>query len=557
MSWIHVFEGLALILAGAALLYSWRVARARRSAELDRIEAQVRELLLRRYYTHASLGNLRALFERYQNQRESLASQAEVLKRPWHTDSRLLNRLLEETFRLKLPDLAQGQSPHFLRLIEHVSNTLEVEAGLGAEGARALQGRDEQTAALARVITEAEMNSLPRQFEQYRIDLRKLHDESLVEMESLPTLEVQRSRLRERRRNDQLNTIAEAEAATPAYKATVRLDRARSEVEKRLGQERKQREHLLDELEAELRQREDQLKKLAGERERLEERLSLLEASARHPFQPVLFQSLWPRHVWPAEWQSLLFYLARGPQGLAEVEADARRRFRVLPDSWAVSASEARRPISQGTLVTIVPELPGFRFNPPVGTVQWLEDWHCVEFRMQAEPEASPGRIIEGRIAVFVGPLLIGEIDLEVEILDANSASSMPLREPRGPPGLAVPYRSIFVSYSHADSEIVNRLQMAYKALGDSYLRDVEIIRSGETWSSVLLAKIKAADIFSALLVEPARDSGFVEKEWRHALTLERERFIRPMFWRKPLPPPPAELAEIHFTYVEMDPGPP
>ena len=108
---------------------------------------------------------------------------------------------------------------------------------------------------------------------------------------------------------------------------------------------------------------------------------------------------------------------------------------------------------------------------------------------------------------------------------------------------------------THADAEIVDCLQAAYRALEDSYFRDVEILRSGERWSPALLEKIREADVFQLCWSEAARASAFVEQEWRHALHLERECFVRPMYWREPLPAPPAELADLHFAYVVMAPA--
>jgi len=57
-------------------------------------------------------------------------------------------------------------------------------------------------------------------------------------------------------------------------------------------------------------------------------------------------------------------------------------------------------------------------------------------------------------------------------------------------------YESIFPSYSRNDTAIMEELEQAYKALGLRYLRDIHELRSGEPWSSALLAKIDEADIF-------------------------------------------------------------
>jgi hypothetical protein len=57
----------------------------------------------------------------------------------------------------------------------------------------------------------------------------------------------------------------------------------------------------------------------------------------------------------------------------------------------------------------------------------------------------------------------------------------------------------------------------------------------------------------SALLVRGRKRSQYVEQEWRYAHGLARRNFIRPMYWKKPMPAPPAELASIHFRYVPFE----
>lgn len=50
----------------------------------------------------------------------------------------------------------------------------------------------------------------------------------------------------------------------------------------------------------------------------------------------------------------------------------------------------------------------------------------------------------------------------------------------------------VFVSYTQKDSEIVEMIGRAYKALGIAFLCDVEILRSGEEWNPALLELIGA-----------------------------------------------------------------
>jgi len=60
------------------------------------------------------------------------------------------------------------------------------------------------------------------------------------------------------------------------------------------------------------------------------------------------------------------------------------------------------------------------------------------------------------------------------------------------------------------------------------------------------------ADIFQLCWSSAARTSPFVEREWRHALSKGRPGFIRPTYWEEPMPPPPPELAYIHFAHLEI-----
>lgn len=176
---------------------------------------------------------------------------------------------------------------------------------------------------------------------------------------------------------------------------------------------------------------------------------------------------------------------------------------------------------------------------------------------MQAQTGVDVGRDqnVEGRVSFYVGPLLIGETPLRIVITQnlpsftSSAEQSSRLWEETG----TSPYRAIFVSYSHRDAMIVDQLELAYRALGDDYLRDISILRSGESWSPALLAKIRQANIFQLCWSFSAKKSPNVEQEWRFALGLSRSSFIRPMYWELPMPDPPEELKEIHFSFVPFN----
>ena len=128
-------------------------------------------------------------------------------------------------------------------------------------------------------------------------------------------------------------------------------------------------------------------------------------------------------------------------------------------------------------------------------------------------------------MAFYFHTVLIGEVQISVS-LDAQpiAPAVLPIRT-----ATADPYSSIFVSYSHQDALVVDRLAQAYKVLGMTFLRDVETLRSGQEWSGELLRMIHAADIFQLYWSRAARESKFVEQEWREALQCQRPGFIRPV----------------------------
>lgn len=218
--------------------------------------------------------------------------------------------------------------------------------------------------------------------------------------------------------------------------------------------------------------------------------------------------------------------------------------------SYLSAGQRPTKRIARDAEITVVPEFPGCRLNPTQGTLSWLEDWHCLEFRLRLESDAeSKGlrRALQGRVASYVGPILVSEI------LASPTVESDPFQSSTSPiTAISEGYQAIFVSYSHEDSEIVNQLGRAYQVLGMEYLQDIRILRSGERWNSALLRKIEEADIFQLCWSEASKRSKYVTREWQHALAQKRGSFVRPMYWQRPMPEAPPELADIHFAYLSL-----
>jgi hypothetical protein len=268
------------------------------------------------------------------------------------------------------------------------------------------------------------------------------------------------------------------------------------------------------------------------------------------PEEEVSFTAGYPGVVTPDVWYSLSVYVHLGR---LQAEADQRiadesRWFGLRP---AGSKAAAHVPLPKGTPLRVRPELRGVVFNPPAQEVRWLEDLQQVAFRLQATSEAV-GRAVLGAVEVYAGPLLVAQVPLSIyvrgvgeprERAEATAASTARL------------FSSVFASYAHDDDRVVRAFAEAYRALGIDVLVDKTSLRSGQDWHQGLSRLIEEADLFQLFWSEAASRSRYVAEEWQEALSLQDrkgERFIRPLYWNTPWPPPPAQLAHLHFASLDL-----
>jgi hypothetical protein len=274
--------------------------------------------------------------------------------------------------------------------------------------------------------------------------------------------------------------------------------------------------------------------------------------NARASAARIQFTAYHPKDVRPETWYTLLAYVHL-PEALAAVQSDSRTRLGPQAGNAGQGRSQATQTIAHGAEMVVVPELPGCRFNPPRASFLWLEDWHRAEFRVQATPEQpgfALGQAVNGRVAFYVGPVLVAEVPIWTHVQEEADVSAADLPDTQV---TTDPYQRIFLSYSHKDTLIVQHVEQAYTVLGMQSLRDVRVLRSGEEWHPALLRHIEQADIFQLYWSHNAKHSTYVEHEWRHALKQTRPSFIRPLYWEQPMPDPPPELAAIHFAYFPLD----
>ena len=110
---------------------------------------------------------------------------------------------------------------------------------------------------------------------------------------------------------------------------------------------------------------------------------------------------------------------------------------------------------------------------------------------------------------------------------------------------------SAFISYASQDrSKVVTIIQGMKKILPElDVFFDVESLRSGEKWETALRREIENRDVLFLCWSHYAKESKWVEMEWKYALENKGEDCIEPIPIEDPrVCPPPKELEQKHFN---------
>ena len=261
--------------------------------------------------------------------------------------------------------------------------------------------------------------------------------------------------------------------------------------------------------------------------------------------EDVNFSAFYPKEVTVEKWHTLLVY-TYVPTMLDSVRKDATKFEDEIGEIREGKPSKTQ--LARGTEITIVPSCEEVTFNPESVTFQWLEDQHRAQFRLRADASLAD-MAGNAQITIYVGPLIVGTLKLGV-LFNDTEASSEPVRSEEVSARM---YRQddIFISYSHRDTDVVVNCKKAYEALGHNVLIDFETLRSGQKWNAELMRMIERSNIFQLFWSENSSQSKYCRQEWQYALQLKRDDgFIRPVYWKEPIPTPPDELSELHFDFA-------
>ena len=268
----------------------------------------------------------------------------------------------------------------------------------------------------------------------------------------------------------------------------------------------------------------------------------------------VKFTAYRPAILVPGKWRRMMVFMHLD-EALTLTEIETRARQVLSADSYGsviIGESDEYRPvvdnrfpIVQEDEITLIPEVPGIRFNPPRRSFSWATGlrMHAESFFIYA-PFSLTDQSVRGRISVFFKQLLLAEIALDLRV----AKDSTP-KEEGWAKGADQRFRKVFPSYSNHDVEVVEAM-VQLQTIGSEYLRKVVKMRSDQQWDEGLPATIADADVFQLFWSRNAAQSAQVEKEWRHAITLQREAFVRPVYWEIPMAEAPEPLRRLRFCFL-------
>ena len=265
----------------------------------------------------------------------------------------------------------------------------------------------------------------------------------------------------------------------------------------------------------------------------------------------VKFTAFRPAILVPGKWRRMMVFMHLDDAlTLTEMETRARQVLSVdsygsviIGESDKYREVDTRLPIVQEDQITLIPEVPGIRFNPPRRSVSWVAGlrMHAESFFIYA-PSSLTDQSVQGRISVFFKQLLLAEIALDLRVAKDSAPS-----EEGWAKGTDQRFRKVFPSYSNNDVEVVEAMEQ-FQTTGSDYLRNVLKMRSGQQWSEGLPAMIADADVFQLFWSRNAAQSAQVEREWGQAIALPV--FVRPVYWEIPMPEAPEPLRRLRFCFL-------
>ena len=240
--------------------------------------------------------------------------------------------------------------------------------------------------------------------------------------------------------------------------------------------------------------------------------------------------------------------------GLPSMRQEIERRIGALDlgPYPAQAVGVASSLVDPGRVITLQPVIPEVRCLPMRADVLWEERLEEVRFELEYVGRGAEASC-SGHVEAFVDGLIVARIPVLLTVATEGSARTVP-------EGLSVArmVTGIFASYAHEDDAVVRLCKGAYRPLGINLIVDRDDLEAGVLWRPVIRHLIASQDLFQLYWSDASAQSAAVEEEWRLALQVAATKpsagFIRPLFWKLPMPAPPADLEPLHFRYLDLQP---
>jgi molecular chaperone DnaK (HSP70) len=204
-------------------------------------------------------------------------------------------------------------------------------------------------------------------------------------------------------------------------------------------------------------------------------------------------------------------------------------------------------PVARGTVLTVHLAIDGLTIEDSEDTILWEGEIGNASFAVQVPQDAAPGGQL-GKATIYADAVQIARVNFELTVA---LATDKPLPESKSLPVKEIHHRTAFASYASADrDEVLHCIHGMQKAAPSMEIFiDVHSLRSGQNWEKELWTHIPSSDIFFLFWSVNAKQSPWVEKEWRCALNARGLDFIDPVPLQPPeVAPPPPELSSLHFN---------
>ncbi len=199
--------------------------------------------------------------------------------------------------------------------------------------------------------------------------------------------------------------------------------------------------------------------------------------------------------------------------------------------------------VQKGTVLSVDLTVDALTVQERTDTILWVGEIASATFPVSAPMDLGLGPR-HACATIRVGGMQVGKVHFVICIGEKTT-------QPANLPTQEHWHQKAFASYASEDrDDVLARVQGIEKAAPFmKVFLDVLSLRSGASWEEEILRLIPTNDIFYLFWSGHARDSKYVEAEWRCALKTRGIDFIDPVPLVPPEEaPPPSELAAKHFN---------